>query len=393
MKSLQTLPTPNRPTLAGLVRSRRGFTLIELMITILLSAIVVGGVYAMYTVSVQAYRTQDHAIEAQSNLRRGLAQLRIDLRSAAFNAPANSDAEPWVEVVGITDILTAVQVEVDPNTPVHEDGINDAIAPQMLTLLGSYDSQLVFRTLRIDNDKVTIEWDQTEWRQADFDRVFNTNNLARLEFYGAAKNEQFIPIASVEAFDPSSATQTFTLASAPQDIEKLGLGAGHEVSIAGYVRYRLQQDTKRDADSAKYDLIRERLDPRGNAVAGSWLTIAEYVVDLQFYDLCYNEAAPISETTLTNTVTLQCYPTLAGAQAGGQGLDPGVNNASPRLRSLKVKLATRSPFEDPNMPFSARANVDVPLRAYEVTPEIFGAARVFEATATVFMTSLQARRP
>ena len=85
----------------SLLQSRRGFTLVELMITVLLSAIVVGGVYGMYAVSVRTYRTQDHAMEAQSNLRRALHQLRIDLRSAAFNAPAQSNEEPWVEAVGI----------------------------------------------------------------------------------------------------------------------------------------------------------------------------------------------------------------------------------------------------------------------------------------------------
>jgi len=382
-----------RRSATDVLTARRGFTLIELMITVLLSAIVIGGVYALYTVSVKGYRTQDHAIEAQSNLRRALHQLRVDLRSAAFNAPAQSNEEPWVEVLGVNTAMVGVQIEPDPAVPVHEESTNANVAPQQITLLGAYDSQEVFRTVRIDDRRVVIECCDDTWTAADFDRVFNTRNLARLEFYGMAKTEQFIPIASVTAYNSSRPTQEFFLKESPRDVDKIGLGAGHDVSVLGFVRYRLQQDTRRNDESAKYNLIRERVDPAGTPYDRTWLPVAEYVVDLQVYDLCFNEANPIGDSTLTNVVALQCYPTLAAAQAAGKDLGAGATNNSHQLRSVKVKVATRAPFEDPNLPFAPRGSVDEPMRSFDVTTNIFGAARVFEGTATVFMTSIQARRP
>ena len=60
--------------------SRRGFTLLELMVSVLVGAIVIMGVYSIYGVATRGYRIQDQALQAMSNLRTGLHQLRADLR-------------------------------------------------------------------------------------------------------------------------------------------------------------------------------------------------------------------------------------------------------------------------------------------------------------------------
>ncbi len=61
-------------------------------------------------------------------------------------------------------------------------------------------------------------------------------------------------------------------------------------------------------------------------------------------------------------------------------------------RSLTFKRAVRAPYEDSVVTFAPRPEVDGPLRAYELDPNLIGAARVVETAATVFLTGIQARR-
>ena len=84
-----------------------GFTLVELMVTILVGSIVIAGVYSIYTESMRGYRVQNHALEGLGQLRMAVRQLRADLRSAGFNSPAQSNQENWVDTpVGV--VLSAV---------------------------------------------------------------------------------------------------------------------------------------------------------------------------------------------------------------------------------------------------------------------------------------------
>ncbi len=377
------MPTMRPPS--AQTQTRRGFTLVELMVAVLVGSIVLVGVYTIYSVSVRGYRVQDQAVQAIGQLRTAMHQLKSDLRSAAFNAPAQSEVETWVRVVGAPP-LAAVAIDVDPQTPVAHAGVNTAIAPQRLRLLGDYDSHRVWTTVRIEGTIVTLQWNPEHGGQAEFERIFNSERFLRIEMYGEARQEQYIPIASTK-WDVNA--PQVTVASQVLDVK--GYGAGHEVTVASYIRYRLVRDTRRNDASVKYDLIRERLDTQGQPIAGSWLVVAENIVDMQFYDLCFNITAPELGTMRQTPVDLRCYPNLA-AVPEAYSLAPDDDNQSHLLRSVTVKIAARTPYEDPEVPFAPRPTIDQPLNAFEVDPETEGAARVFEGAATVFLTSVQARR-
>ena len=364
-----------------------GFTLIELMIAVLVGAFVIMALYAMYSISVRTYRVQDQALEAMSQLRAGTAQLRADLRSAAFNAPGQSEKEPWAFVLGGVP-LYAVVVDVDPEVPVSEIGANDNISPQRITLTGDFDSHQLFQATMIAGQEVTLQWGPENGTKADFERIFVNSNQLRIETYGSARQEQYIPIVSANY--NGGVNPKITVQDAVQNVS--GFGSGSEVSVVSTVRYRLERDTKRSDESVKYDLIREKIDPMGQPVKGSWLVVAEYVVDMQVYDLCFNEAEPAAGTMEQLPISLVCYPTLEKLESSFHSLANNSNNTAHQLRSMSVKLATRTAFEDQDITFAPRESINQPLRTYELDPSLTGAARVYEAPFTVFMTSIQARR-
>jgi prepilin-type N-terminal cleavage/methylation domain-containing protein len=365
----------------------RGFTLIELMVTTLVGSIVIAGIYTMYTSSTKGYRIQNQTLDALANLRTGLRQVRADLRSTGFNAPGQSDEESWVETPpGIT--LSAFAVEIDPEDPVPNSDANLRIQPQQIRILGDFWSHRSYVSSGISGQSVTIEWDASMGAEADFDRIFNAKRVLRIEAYGVAREEQFIPIVSGSfngGLGPSILVET--------NVSGInGFGAGHEVSVAGYIRYRLKNDTRRSSTSLKYDLIREELMPDGTAAPGTALIIAENIVDLQVYDMCMNTTAPQPGSMIQIPVVLQCFRDLEAVGDQGYSLSADMSNQSHLLRSVTVKLAARSPYEDEDIPFAPRPALNSPLHAFELQPDLRGAARVFELATMVTLTSIQARR-
>ena len=370
-------------------RSRAaGFTLVELMVTILVSTIVMAATYLMYTSSVRGYRIEDESLGALNSLRVATDQLRLDLRSAAFNAPAQSNSESWVTPPQNT-VLSAVSVDTDINAPVALPSTNMNIAPQEIRLLGDFWSHHTYTTEMINGTTVTLRWTAAEdGDKTTFDRIFNSRRMLRVETYGVARQEQYIPIAS--ASWNSGVNPTIDLTAPVQNI--VGFGSGNEVSVCGYVRYRLLRDTRRDQNSLKYNLIREDLNPDGTVINGTALIVAENIVDLQVYDICMNTTAPTPGSMRQVPVQIQCFANLQALKDAGYSLAPDATNQSELLRSMTVKIDARTADEDPTLDFLARQSEDSPLHTFELDTKLPGSARVFEMASTVFFTGIQARR-
>jgi prepilin-type N-terminal cleavage/methylation domain-containing protein len=372
-------------------RGRRGFTLVELMVAALVGTIVVAGIYLLYDQSVKAYRVQDQSLDALGQLRAGMHQFKTDIRSAGYNAPSQSDVETWVTTPpGM--VLSAVAIEQDADAPVIQNTLNTSISPQRVRILGDFWSHRTYTTEAVTGQTVTLRWGPEDGDQQEFERIFNDRRLLRIETYGVIREEQLIPIASANfsgGLNPS-----VTLANVVQGIG--GFGTGNEVSVVGYIRYRLMRDTRRNDAGVKTDLIREELMPNGDPAEGTALIIAENIVDLQVYDICMNTQPPANGTMIQRPIvpgtTLECFANLNALVGNGHSLAATANNESHLLRSLAIKLAARTPYEDPDIPFAPRQVIDQPLRAYELDPNLPGAARVFELAAMTTLTSIQARR-
>jgi hypothetical protein len=354
---------------------------------VVIGSFVIMGLYSLYSISMRAYRLQDQTMEAWGHLRTGATQLKADLRSAAFNAPAQSDKEDWVFVLGASPIY-AVAIDVDPDVPVASPAQNENVFPQRITLTGDFESHQTFTTSMVQGQDLVLQWGPTNGDETEFNRIFSPTNLVRIELYGVARQEQIIPIDSASYNGGNNPTVSLT--ASVQNIQ--GFGSGHEVTVLSRVRYRLQRDTKRDKESVKYDLIREKLDRSGLPVMGSWLVVAEYIVDLQVLDLCFNTTTPIPGSMQQLPVLITCYPTLSDLADSPHKLTVSGNNDSHLLRSLTFKLSARASYEDPIVMFSPRTSEVAPLRAFDIDPTMKGAARVVETASTTFFTSIQARR-
>jgi prepilin-type N-terminal cleavage/methylation domain-containing protein len=384
---------------------RRAFTLVELMVTVLIGVVVLMGVYAMHSVSVDAYRVQDQASTTVAQLRLGLHQLRAELRSVGFNAPASGSPafEPWVTVINGFSDLAGIVIERDAPLPVANPTHNTHIEPVRIRLLGDFESQRLYRTREIQGSRVyldTVLVPSGALTEAEFARVFvgglnylgtGANvNLLRLEIQTARRREVVGQIvganwnAGIPYVDLNGAV--------PNPDGALGLGTGHEVTVLTYVRYRVRKSTGRDLASLKYDLVRERINPlTGAGIAGSLVIVAEYVVDFQVYDLCVNTTPMNPNTGDALPVALACYQTLEAFELV-RDIGPGATNQTSLLRSLALKLSARSAYEDPTISFAPRPTRDEPLRAFELDPNLDGAARVYEAASVVALTSVQSRR-
>lgn len=383
-----TRPTPASP----------GFTLIELMVAVLVGSIVVAGIYMMYTISAGGYRIQNQTLDALGNLRTAAHQLRADLRSAGFNSPGNSLEEPWV-VTSPATTLTAIAVEEDGSADtVHLPALNDNIQPLTLRILGDFWAHRAYRSATITSaatSVVTLEWaegsppsDDVHGDATEFDRIFTTSRFLRVEPYGVARAEYIFPIIGT-AYDPIAPTITVN-----GSINVKGFGAGAEVTVLGYVRYRIAHADQYDPNSAKYDLVREEVDPTTN-IGFNPLTIAEYIVDFQLYDFVFNVRAfnDLGASMRQTPVLLSARKTIGEFATGSVvSLAPDNTNSSHLLRALTVKIAARTPNEDPDVTFVPRPAIDQPLHAYELDPALPGAARVFEMASTSVLTAIQARR-
>jgi len=68
--------------------NNRGFSLIELMITMAIAAILLAGIYAAYQAQLRSHVTQQVVVDIQQNLRSSMHYLQRSIRMAGFGAGA-----------------------------------------------------------------------------------------------------------------------------------------------------------------------------------------------------------------------------------------------------------------------------------------------------------------
>jgi len=81
------------------LHSKRGFTLIELMIALAITSVLLLGVYSAYSIQQRSYKTQRLIVSVQQNLRGALAVMEDEIRMAGYDSNT-----PHTGFFGITDI-------------------------------------------------------------------------------------------------------------------------------------------------------------------------------------------------------------------------------------------------------------------------------------------------
>jgi type IV pilus assembly protein PilW len=72
--------------------SRKGFTLVELIVTLAVSGILMTGVYAAFQTQQNSYLAQEQVAEVQQNIRAGLDMMIRDIRMAGYDPEGSLNA-------------------------------------------------------------------------------------------------------------------------------------------------------------------------------------------------------------------------------------------------------------------------------------------------------------
>jgi type IV pilus assembly protein PilW len=68
-----------------LLLNKKGITLIELLVVLVISGLIVAGIYRVFIAQTRAYTVQDQVVEVQQNIRNAMELLLRDLRMAGFD--------------------------------------------------------------------------------------------------------------------------------------------------------------------------------------------------------------------------------------------------------------------------------------------------------------------
>jgi type II secretory pathway pseudopilin PulG len=367
-------------------RNSRGFTMMEILVAGVIGVLVLAGVFLVYQSQSRGYRVQGQVLRMVEQLRTGMAHLTRDLKKAAFLATPNSGVDGNVclapaRLLGLS--WERADVEDSVNGAVVNTVNNARIQPLNLVLFGPYVTTRLFFTASVSGrDLYLMRTDTLDLvsnfplDQVEFDRTFVRGRILKL--INQDQYEMYLVIQDADfAAGRVTVDQPIPRATANNPCGISSDGSRLEVAVLSFVRYRVGRDTTPGAQMAKTDLIREEMRLAGTGLApvdGTQLKVAEYVVDLMFYDFVFDNGAP-------GNPVLQVFPlyTSAGDLLPGDGsgrLEWGNNSRTEKLRAVTVKLSARTPEEDYAVVFASRESPFGPLRQYEVLPGTLGAALV-----------------
>ncbi len=350
------------------MRFEKGFTLIELMVSVGVGAIVVTGLSMLAAGSSRAFHEEHRISEAQLEVRFAVERLRADLQRAGYLGTPNSATDQNVDPKPPTP-LVAVDLE-DGVGDQWLPGKNTTADPDRIVLLGAFRDSEVYLTESIVGTDVVID-DQTEsarkWanppRQEVFEQIFAPDTFLRIE--NPAGFSQIIAIDSADFGARRIRLQAAVVQAVGEQAQGVMLlGRGHRVNVLSFVDYQVMQSpvgsllARDETDGRKLDLVRRELHSDGvTAIACSERVVAEYVVD---FDVSFLQDTAIAPNP-PNLVLLDS-PTSAAI-------------ANPQsIRGIRFRLSTRTREEDAGYPWIAPAGG--PLFRYKLDDITPNAARV-----------------
>jgi len=129
------------------LRNASGFTLIEILVTLAISSVVMGGIYQVYNSNQRVYVTQLQVVEMQQNLRAALYYLTRDVRMAGYD---RTDSDNF-------GIITASSNSIRFSKDTNEDGTldnNEDITYSLYDAYGDGDNDLGRRVVTGNNQPV-----------------------------------------------------------------------------------------------------------------------------------------------------------------------------------------------------------------------------------------------
>lgn len=403
---------------------RRGFTLVELLVSIVLVAIVAIATFQFMSSISTVFSVQEQVTDAQSNVRFAMDTVTGDAKRAGYLGTANMAREVGAvtEEDGICpnptglamSRITAVRVENDDsNAEVFTDLDNRFIEPDALTVVGAFSQDEALPVDSVVNNTLNLNQAQlerilgggsAEANRLLFNNLFRPRRLVRVWKSGAPA--QLTYITSVQWDDGGlpivNTNRLVTTGNAQCGIE--GVAAqGYKVAVLEIIRYHVAQDP---SDERKMDLMRSELDPTtgrilsidiGGSSYPNSVPVAEYLADFQVW----------ADGDIRSDINNDVLPVLSddklGDDQGGlkfnylEGNLPSQDRWH-RVRSLHIQIAVRTKGEDSRWLHRPRevarqdgGVVYGPLVSVNLTPSKVGAARVVSMTNTVEVSNLTFR--
>lgn len=119
----------------------KGFTLVEVLITLAISGILMTSVYAAFQVQQDSYLAQDQVAEMQQNCRAGVGMLVYELRMAGYDVDQNGDktGTAGITVANPSDITFTLVADSDGDDN-DGDGTTDELGELKTVRYDLYDA-------------------------------------------------------------------------------------------------------------------------------------------------------------------------------------------------------------------------------------------------------------
>jgi type IV pilus assembly protein PilW len=114
--------TPPTPTAVTADRVEKGFTLIELMVTMAVASVFMMGMYAAFNSQAKIYRKESLVTTMQQNIRGGMEILGTEIRMAGYD-PSGSDE---FAIEDVTETVPGPYSSISFSYDIDEDGVKDA---------------------------------------------------------------------------------------------------------------------------------------------------------------------------------------------------------------------------------------------------------------------------
>lgn len=391
-------------------RSRRsGFTLLEIMFSLVAGLIAVSVVYSLNNGTTRFLAEQNRLSTTQTSLRLAMEQLRADIERAGFLGSPNSDGETkCAEIAGLSvravEFTSGTFTGNVPNAEAH------LVRADRLRLSGNYltsGSYLVGTLADAAGNTIAL---QTSWQS--FRRDFTRMNGANVEIDSDALNRVFAPsgtsrLLHIETSDRHHAytrvtsvatngletTLSISPALTPGGICVGGLAGGAVVSPLNRIEYAIlnpSNDTElaalvrlrgaeTPAERAAIEgipsvLVRYELGSDGVRLPNTTRVVLEFAVE---FALSFDLDSQSGPDSVPRIVTNQ----------------PDYGTRPQQIRAVRVRLSARTPDAQPDLPFVARTNGGPLVRYYARDTNVASAtgrpsARVRTLSTVVFVPNV-----
>lgn len=399
------------------MRSRqRGYTLVELLVSILLTSIVVSALYAVSRTATETFNQQQRTAEMQLRLRFAMEQIRADVSRAGYMSTPNSAIDPRV-CPRPTTVYQGLEMARSAPNPTVLSADNVYINPISLRMVGNYVSADEYTVAGVSGSSVALQNQSPQWArvqsQAEFDRIFGTAMSPRLIRIMSTTGQMQFAVSMGGTWVNSSSTglPSLLLSSSPlvqgagasassagAGCGLAGLGVGATVAPITMIQYEIGSLASRLGElypvetasrAAKTDLIRREFDlrPGPDEITTAARLVGEYAVDFDA-TVAYDIGNP------TNTIVAQ--PAMRTLAFGDSNITTLVGSASSgsarpqQVRSVIVRLSIRDRDQEPGFGWIARGPA-MPLTRFRVFDNRTGAARVRSLVTEIAVPNLAIR--